>query len=297
MTSKSCTRSPLIPYLFSVDQRALYDKVAISTSKLTTSAYSTSFSLGIRCLARELRAPIYSIYGFVRFADEIVDTLHDYDQQTLLSRFKADTFTAIREGISINPVLHSFQNAVNRYAISLDLIESFFQSMETDLIQKQHSQETFNRYVLGSAETVGLMCLHVFCANDARAQQDLKPFAMKLGSAFQKVNFLRDLNADVNGLGRRYFPELAEGPLTIEKKKKIESLIHLEFDEALPGIRQLPRSSRLGVYVAYLYFKALLQRIIHTTPEAVLRGRITVPKPRKVSLLVYSYVKHQFNLI
>jgi phytoene/squalene synthetase len=280
-----------------VDQRALYDKVALSTSKLTTSAYSTSFSLGIRCLARELRAPIYSIYGFVRFADEIVDTLHDYDQQTLLSRFKADTFTAIREGISINPVLQSFQNAVNRYGISLDLIESFFQSMETDLIQKQHSQETFDRYVLGSAETVGLMCLHVFCANDAGAQQGLKPFAMKLGSAFQKVNFLRDLNADINGLGRRYFPELTEGPLTIEKKKKIESLIHLEFAAALPGIRQLPRSSRLGVYVAYLYFKALLQKIIHTTPEAVLRGRITVPKPRKVSLLVYSYLKHQFNLI
>jgi phytoene synthase len=280
-----------------VDQRAIYDKVALSTSRLTTQAYSTSFSLGIRCLAKNLRAPIYSIYGFVRFADEIVDTLHGFDQQELLSQFKADTFRSIRDGISLNPVLHSFQNVVNEYGISVELVASFFQSMETDLTEKQHSQETLDRYVLGSAEAVGLMCLHVFCADNKAEQHELKPFARKLGSAFQKVNFLRDLNADVTGLGRKYFPELSEGPLSVSAKKKIEAAIQREFDEALPGIRKLPRSSRFGVYIAYLYFQALLQKIMHTTPEAVLRGRITVPKPKRVSLLIYSYLKHQFNLI
>jgi phytoene/squalene synthetase len=169
--------------------------------------------------------------------------------------------------------------------------------MEADLTEKQHSQESLDRYVLGSAEAVGLMCLHVFCANNETEQQELRPYAMKLGSAFQKVNFLRDLNADVAGLGRRYFPELAEESLTASSKRKIETGIQQEFNEALPGIRKLPRSSRFGVYIAYLYFRALLQRIMHTTPEGVLRGRITVPKPKKVSLFLYSYLKHQFNLI
>jgi 15-cis-phytoene synthase len=280
-----------------VNQREIYDKVALNTSKMTTKAYSTSFSLGIRCLAKELRAPIYSIYGFVRFADEIVDTLHDCDQRELLARFKSDTFVALREKISVNPVIHSFQWAANRYGIESDLVEAFFRSMEMDLERTEHNQESLDQYILGSAEAVGLMCLRVFCADNEKAQTDLKAFAMKLGSAFQKVNFLRDLNNDVNGLGRKYFPELAEGPFTIESKKKIEKIIQLEFDDALIGIRQLPRSSRFGVYVAYLYFQALLQKIMHTTPEAVLRGRITVPRPKRVSLLVYSYFKHQFNLI
>ena len=279
-----------------MDPRTLYDKVALSTSTLTTHAYSTSFTIGIRCLARDLRAPIYSIYGFVRFADEIVDTLHDYDQRGLLARFRRDTYTAIEEKVSINPVLHSFQRVVNEYSISRDLIESFFQSMETDLSQRQHSRESLDRYVMGSAESVGLMCLNIFCANDKAKQEHLKPFAMRLGSAFQKVNFLRDLNADLTGLGRKYFPELSACPLSPEAKWKIEKEIQEEFNEALPGIRQLPRSSRFGVYVAYLYFQALLKRIMHTAPE-VLKGRVKVPQRQKISLLLYSFIKHQFNLI
>jgi phytoene synthase len=275
---------------------SVYDKISLQTSKLTTEAYSTSFSVGIRCLGKELRGPIYSIYGFVRFADEIVDTHHGYDQRALLERFKTETFLAIREGISMNPILHSFQQTVNRYGISHELIETFLDSMETDLKQKNHSKETLGRYVVGSAESVGLMCLQIFCKGHAMSFEALKPFAMKLGSAFQKVNFLRDLNADINTLGRRYFPEMKDARLTLESKKKIEKTIAGEFEEALPGIRQLPRSSRLGVYVAFIYYRALFAKITHTSPES-LRERISVPTTQKLSLLCYSFVKHQLNLI
>jgi phytoene synthase len=276
--------------------RSQYDNISFQTSKLTTEAHSTSFSIGIRCLGRELRRPIYSIYGFVRFADEIVDTHHSYNQRELLKRFKDETFKAIGEGISINPILHSFQLAVNSYMIDHELIETFLRSMEMDLTQSNHSEETLHRYVLGSAESVGLMCLHVFCKGDDLTFNRLKPYAMKLGSAFQKVNFLRDLNADLTTLGRRYFPELQEGPLTIESKIKIENIIAEEFNAALPGIRQLPRSSRFGVYVAYLYYQALFTKIRNIQPEG-LRKRITVPPMQKLSLLCYSFVKHQLNLI
>jgi phytoene synthase len=275
---------------------SLYDSIAFQTSKLTTEAYSTSFSVGIRCLAKELRAPIYSIYGFVRFADEIVDTHHGYDQAELLDRFRRETFLAIREGISINPILHSFQLTVNSYRIDHEMIETFLRSMEMDLTEKNHSKATLDSYVLGSAESVALMCLHVFCMGDDITFNKLKPYAMKLGSAFQKVNFLRDLNADLTTLGRRYFPELQEGPLTIESKNKIEKIIAEEFNAALPGIRQLPRSSRFGVYVAYLYYQALFAKIRNIQPEG-LRKRITVPAMQKLSLLCYSFVKHQLNLI
>lgn len=280
-----------------MDQRLLYDSVCLKASRLTTIAYSTSFSVGIRCLAAEMRGPIYSIYGFVRLADEIVDTFHEHDQQSLLQRFRQDTLTAIEEKISLNPILHSFQATVNRYHIPLDLIEAFLESMETDLCTAQHDLASLSKYVLGSAEVVGLMCLHIFLENDLKQIEALAPFAMKLGSALQKVNFLRDMNADVNGLGRKYFPEMSSGKLSVADKKKIEEGIQSEFDAAYEGIRQLPRSSRFGVYVAYLYYRVLFRKIRQTPAELVLQRRIRVPNPTKVSLLCYSYIRHQLNLI
>ena len=189
-----------------MQQQELFDKVSIKCSRLTTKSYSTSFSLGILCLGKELRDPIYSIYGFVRFADEIVDTFHQYDKKTLLERFKKDTYTAIEEKISFNPILHSFQKTVNHFEIDHQLIEQFLHSMEMDIENTTHNQATFEEYILGSAEVVGLMCLKVFCKGDAAYYERLKPMAMSLGSAFQKINFLRDLNADYIGMGRTYFP-------------------------------------------------------------------------------------------
>jgi len=282
---------------YSMDHRSLYDKLSFKASRLTTEAYSTTFSIGIRCLAKEMRAPIYSIYGFVRFADEIVDTFSGFDQRALLSRFREDTFTAIDEKISLNPVLNSFQKVVNDYHIRHELIDAFFRSMETDLEEKVHTRETLDRYVTGSAESVGVMCLHVFTGNNVDQFEALKPFAMMLGAAFQKVNFLRDLNHDMSSLGRRYFPELSEGGLTSSIKKKIESGIQADFDRAYDGIRRLPGSSRLGVYVAYLYYLALFNKIKGMGHERIFQSRISLPSPTKLSLLLYSYVRYQLNLI
>lgn len=276
---------------------SLYDQVSLKASRLTTRSYSTSFSFGIKCLGKEIQDPIYSIYGFVRFADEIVDTFHGFDQHALLKRFKEDTFLAIQQRISLNPVLHSFQQAVHSCSIDTGLIEAFFRSMETDLTATEHDQESLDQYVLGSAESVGLMCLRVFTRTCPDQFVKLKTFAMKLGSAFQKVNFMRDLNADVNGLGRKYFPELQNGRLSLSDKKKIENEIQSEFDQAYEGIRQLPGSSRFGVYVAYLYYLSLFRKIRRMPAEAVFQTRVSVPNPTKISLLCYSYVRHQLNLI
>jgi phytoene/squalene synthetase len=264
---------------------------------MTTKAYSTSFSLGILCLEKKLRDPIYSIYGFVRFADEIVDSFHDYDKRTLLNQFRNATYDAIEAGISLNPILNSFQHTVRKFQIDHSLIDQFLKSMEMDLERKTYDQITYQEYILGSAEVVGLMCLKVFCNGDGKMYDKLTPFAMSLGSAFQKINFLRDLNADYVGLGRCYFPGLDVSQFDEESKHKIEKNISTDFDEAFKGIKQLPRGSRFGVYVAYVYYLALFKKIQNTPSELIMKSRISIRKRHKATLLAYSYVKHQLNLI
>jgi phytoene synthase len=280
-----------------MDQMKLYDEVAMKTSKLAAHSYSTSFSFGIRCLEKELQNPIYSIYGFVRFADEIVDTFHQFNKESLLERFKQDTWKAIDERISLNPILHSFQATVNEFQIHRTLIEQFLHSMEMDLAEKKYDQEGFEKYILGSAEVVGLMCLKVFCRGNEEVYQKLKPAAMKLGSAFQKINFLRDLNADYAGLGRSYFPGIEIEKFDDLNKKKIEESIAADFHEGYMGIRQLPRGARFGVYVAYLYYKALFRKIKRLSSAHVMESRVRIPNRQKIAILGYSFIKHQLRLI
>ncbi len=277
--------------------KELFDSVSLKCSKFTTQAYSTSFSLGIRCLEKELRNPIYAIYGFVRFADEIVDTFHDHNKSDLLRRFKEDTYFAIQEKISLNPILHSFQHAVNTFKFESALVDQFLKSMEMDLALTSYDQKGIEEYILGSAEVVGLMCLRVFCKGDEQTYQHLKPSAMKLGSAFQKINFLRDLNADFNGMGRSYFPGVDLTNFTESTKREIEDDIAKDFHAGYEGIKQLPRSARFGVYVAYLYYMALFEKIKNTPCHVVLQSRIRVRNRRKISILAYSYLKHQLNLL
>ncbi|MEJ7646861.1 MAG: phytoene/squalene synthase family protein [Chryseolinea sp.] len=277
--------------------KEIFDKVSIHCSRITTHAYSTSFSLGIKCLAPQLRDPIYAIYGFVRFADEIVDTFHDFDKKDLLSRFKHDTYSAIKDGISLNPILNSFQAVYRTYKIEEDLVEQFLRSMEMDLTKINYDPDTFNKYVLGSAEVVGLMCLRVFCQGNANQFDDLKPYAMRLGAAFQKINFLRDMKVDYLDMGRSYFPEVEMQNFNDQCKLKIEESIKKDFEEGFKGIRQLPRTSRLGVYVAYVYYLALYEKIRNTPSEAVLKSRISIWNGHKAGLLAYSYVKHRLHLI
>jgi 15-cis-phytoene synthase len=277
--------------------KELFDSISIRCSRMTTKAYSTSFSLGILCLHKELRDPIYSIYGFVRFADEIVDTFHDFDKKLLLQRFREDTFRAIDDKISLNPILNSFQNTVNRYNIGRGLIDQFLKSMEMDLATKNYNDQMFEQYILGSAEVVGLMCLKVFCNNNIALYNELKLNAMSLGAAFQKINFLRDLNADYLTLGRSYFPDIELSRFDEQSKKAIEESITKDFNDGFKGIRQLPRTSRFGVYVAYVYYLALFKKIKNTPSELIMRTRIRIRNRHKATLLAYSYVKHQLNMI
>lgn len=277
--------------------KLLYDQISLASSKIVTQTYSTSFSLGIRCLNRKFHDAIYSIYGFVRLADEIVDTFHEYDKRSLLEEFKAETYKAIERKISLNPILNSFQHVVNNYSIDHELIDRFLYSMEMDLRQTEHSSGTYDEYILGSAEVVGLMCLRVFTENDEDAYQKLKPSAMKLGSAFQKVNFLRDLKADYEVLGRVYFPEVDLTVFSEKEKCEIEKDIEKDFDDALYGIKNLPRSSRFGVYVAYIYYKKLFLKIKSVPSCNIMDERIRIPNSQKISLLAKSYVKHSFRMI
>jgi 15-cis-phytoene synthase len=277
--------------------KELFDQVSLDCSRLTTNAYSTSFSLGIRCLDPTLRDPIYSIYGFVRFADEIVDTFHEYDKKYLLSKFKNDTYEAIEQKISLNPILNSFQETVHRFGIEEILIDQFLKSMEMDLFKSAYDETSFKEYILGSAEVVGLMCLRVFCPGNPEMYEHLKPYAMSLGSAFQKINFLRDLNADYIGMGRIYFPGIDMNEFTEGTKKQIEESISNDFQHAYIGLKKLPRTARFGVYIAYVYYLALFKKIKNTPCHLVLNSRIRIPNPHKAQLLAYSYFKHQFNLI
>ena len=233
----------------------LFNEVAAYTSKCTTRKYSTSFSLGIHLLHSRFHEPIYAIYGFVRFADEIVDTFHGYDKEKLLDQFEKDTYDAIEHGISMNPILHSFQRAVHQYGIDRELIDTFLGSMRMDLHMDEYNRTEFEKYILGSAEVVGLMCLRVFTEGDRALYEELKPAAMRLGAAFQKVNFLRDIRADYQELGRTYFPGLDLTQFTIKEKLRIESEIAEDFAFAMEGIRKLPRGAKRGVYIAHVYYR------------------------------------------
>lgn len=280
-----------------MDQKALYHKNSFKCSKITTQSYSTSFSLGILSLNKKFRDPIYGIYGFVRFADEIVDTFHEHNKIDLMHRFEQDTYRAIDEKISLNPVLNSFQQVVNEYNIEADLIDKFLLSMKMDLNNKEYEQITYENYILGSAEVVGLMCLRVFTNGDEKYYQQLKPQAMKLGAAFQKINFLRDLKADYFLLGRAYFPGFELDKFNEQKKKQIELEIEQDFKIGLEGIKQLPYGARFGVYVAYVYYYALFTKIKSLSASKILSERIRIPDFRKYALIVRCYLQHTLNIL
>lgn len=275
---------------------SLYHKVCQSCSELITKNYSTSFSMGIRVFDKKLRAPIYAIYGFVRFADEIVDTFHNYPKSELLKRFRRDTYLAIEEGISLNPVLHSFQQAVRTYHIEHELIDAFLDSMEMDLHFQHYEDRLYKKYIYGSAEVVGLMCLRVFCEGNQEQYNQLKAPACSLGSAFQKINFLRDMKSDYDERGRVYFPGVDFINFTNKDKKIIEEDIKKDFDDAYVGILQLPKSARLGVYLAYVYYINLFQKIKPLNASRIVQERIRVHDAKKFYLLCSSVFKHRLNM-
>jgi len=277
--------------------KELFDMISKKSSKLTTVTYSTSFSMGIRFFSRRFHDPIYAIYGFVRFADEIVDTFHDYDKNKLLEDFTRDTYAAITDKISLNPILNNFQWAVNKYKIEKELIDTFLRSMEMDLYKEEYDRRGYEEYILGSAEVVGLMCLRVFCEGNEENYRDLKPSAMRLGAAFQKINFLRDLSHDYHGLGRSYFPGIEIEQFDQATKARIEKEIDDDFQAGLDGIRRLPKGARFGVYVAYVYFYALFKKIRKVSAERLLRQRIRVPDPEKYVLLLTSFMKDKMNML
>ena len=277
--------------------KTLFDDISVRTSKMVTNTYSTSFSLGVKFLANRFHNPIYAIYGFVRFADEIVDSFHDYNKQELFAQFKADTYKAIEQKISLNPVLNNFQQVVHLYQIDTWLIDTFLRSMEMDLTEHTYDQKGYEEYILGSAEVVGLMCLKVFVEGDEANYNKLKHNAMKLGSAFQKINFLRDFNADVNELGRMYFPELMHQPFNEETKKQIEADILKDFRAVYEGIIQLPKDARFGVYVAYIYYFQLFKKIKRLSAARIQEERIRIPDNQKYALFFGSYLRHSFNML
>lgn len=276
---------------------SLYQNVCRECASLVTRRYSTSFSLGIRVFDKPLRAPIYGVYGFVRFADEIVDTFHDHDKEELLKRFREDTYRALEEGISLNPILQAFQEVANQYGIGRDLIDPFLDSMEMDLENDRYNPSLYEEYIYGSAEVVGLMCLKVFVHDKPEEYERLKDSACALGSAFQKINFLRDIKSDYYDRGRVYFPGVDFLAFDNEAKQAIEADIKADFDHAYTGIVQLPPSARLGVYLAYVYYTKLFQKIKSSPAEQVAERRIRVPDSRKVYLLASSAVRHRFNLL
>jgi phytoene synthase len=272
---------------------ALFDQTSKAMSQRLALNYSTSFSLGIRLLAKEYRWAVFATYGFVRVADEIVDTFHGYDKTRLLSEFKQQTYQAIEERISTNPVLHSFQLAVNQFGIGKDLIEPFFNSMEEDLETVSHNNDSYNQYIYGSAEVVGLMCLRIFCKGDDSLYQHLLPHARSLGAAFQKVNFLRDIKSDIDERGRVYFPGVDFSNFTDEEKIEIIQDVKKDFSHAYKGIVQLPVGCRLGVYTAYIYYLKLLEKIERTTALDIKQSRIRIPNSQKIYLLAESYLKEK----
>ncbi len=275
----------------------LYYKTSLQCSKITTQLYSTSFSAGISMLNRDYRDGIFAIYGFVRFADEIVDTFYEYNRKHLLKKFREETYAAIEDQISTNPILYSFQWAVNTYSIRLELIDAFLESMEMDLHKTEYTKKEYEKYIYGSAEVVGLMCLHVFCQKCQNEYSKMEYPAKKLGQAFQKVNFLRDIKDDYVSRKRIYFPGINFKHFTVEEKQKIEEDIRENLKEAYKGIQKLPGEVRLGVYVAYIYFKKLFQKIEKLPPDTLLGKRIRVNNMAKVLLLINAYLRFKINSI
>lgn len=277
--------------------KELYHDVSFETSKITTQRYSTSFSLGIKFFRKEMRNPIYGIYGFVRFADEIVDTFHDYNQKELFSKFRQDTYDAIENRISMNPILNSYQAVVNQYNIEREVIDQFLNSMETDLYKNRYDTSGYKEYITGSAEVVGLMCLRVFCNGNNELYQSLKAQAESLGAAYQKVNFLRDMCYDYQTLGRVYFPNLNISEFNDEAKFKIILDIENDFKKGFHGLMKLPKSCRFGVYLSYVYFYTLLHKLRFKAPSLILKERVRIGNSYKLVLLLKSYVKNKLNLI
>ena len=278
--------------------KSKFDNLSEKCSELTTKSYSTSFSFGIKMLSKKFHTPIYSIYGFVRFADEIVDGFHGYDKSKILNQFEKNCFDSIEEGVSMNPILNSFQNVVNKYQIDHVLIRQFIHSMKMDLeVNKIYDQKEYEKYILGSAEVVGLMCLKVFVEGDENLYKKLYPYAKSLGSAFQKINFLRDIRADYKDLGRTYFPNIDLNNFTISQKKEIESDIKKDFDKGYLGIKMLPEGSKLGVYVAYLYYLNLFKKIKSLNYKVILEKRIRISNLKKIILMIQAFLLNKFGTI
>ena len=278
--------------------KKLFDQVSENCSKIVTESYSTSFTLATKMLDRSIRQDIYNIYGFVRFADEIVDSFHDFNKEELLNLFELDLKKSIKDKISLNPILNSFQKTLNKYDIDYELVNSFLKSMKSDLNKKQYlSSEEFDEYVYGSADVVGLICLKVFVKGNQKQYDNLKPYAMSLGSAFQKVNFLRDLKADHDGLNRSYFPNLNIDKFDEKSKTIILNEINKDFSHALKGILLLPSSARFGVYTAYKYYLKLLNKLKNTNPLKIKSTRIRVPNYQKINVLARSYVRYRLNIL
>ena len=275
----------------------LFHEVSQDCSRITTEKYSTSFSSAIKLLHKDLRTPICNIYGFVRFADEIVDTFHGFDKALLFEEFKKATYDAIERGISLNPILHSFQMTVNQYGIDHALIDAFLYSMELDLGKHTYDRAGYETYIYGSAEVVGLMCLYIFCEGNQTQYDALKPAAKSLGSAFQKVNFLRDVKADFEGLDRMYFPDCDFANFTHADKLAIEQDIQKDFDEAYAGILHLPIKARFGVYVAYKYYLSLFKKIQRLEPAHILESRVRIPDYGKAFILAKAGIRSQLNIL
>lgn len=280
-----------------MNPQQLYNEVCQECAQHITRRYSTSFSMGIRLFEEKLRDPIYAIYGFVRFADEIVDTFHDHDKELLLREFRDETYKAIERKLSLNPVLHAFQQTVREYNIETELIDAFLYSMELDIESRTFERGLYDTYIYGSAEVVGLMCLRVFTAEKPEEYDRLKEPAKRLGAAFQKINFLRDISSDYYDRGRVYFPGVEFTTFSEDQKREIEEEIAADFDAALVGIRSLPRGSRLGVHCAYVYFKNLLRRIQATEVKRIANERIRVPNSAKLGLMLSSAVRHKLNAL
>lgn len=279
-------------------QQKLYTELCYCSSKAVTNIYSTSFSLAVKMLSSKIQKDIYAIYGFVRLADEIVDSFHEYDKETLLNEFEHDLYIALERKISLNPILHSFQEVVHKYAIDYTLIDAFLKSMRADLHQQNYTTKAdYEKYIYGSADVVGLMCLKVFVNGNQEQYDQLKHAAMKLGSAFQKVNFLRDLKDDSEILQRNYFPHLKNGEINNDSKATIIKEIKADFDEAYIGIKNLPNEAKFGVYTAYVYYKRLLNKLENTNFEILKTKRIRVNNVTKTFLLFKSFMRYQFNLI
>ena len=275
----------------------LFNQTSLECSQLITKRYSTSFTLGIKTLDKKFHFPICAIYGFVRFADEIVDTFFEYNQETLFEVFCQNTWQAIEEKISLNPVLHAFQLVVNKYKLDHEYIEAFLQSMRMDLKKQQYHRELYQDYIYGSAEVVGLMCLRVFCEGDNAKFEELKEAARSLGAAFQKVNFLRDIKSDYQERSRVYFPGVDFASFDNKAKLEIEAEINRDFEKAYAGILALPKSARMGVYLAYIYYRKLLKKIQAMPANQIMNERVRVPDNTKLALLVSSYFKYRLNTI